>query len=274
MGRRERLAFGGIASVGRWLPGVRFEFDTSWFDSFLAYERELVGNLRLLQQVRWLERRGEVSLTELRLPAPAAGGLARIEVEILEELCSIRRAVDSELDEGRGRRCVVEALRASPQRPASVVEYASMAAFVEEDRRRGMGRPPDREDGGGADLGAAWRVENPFRRWETTAWRISWLCNTDKDLFGGDDDAVHGGEDGATCELYAFERYTNNHAVRCPRRVWLLGTLHTRARVNRALDDLRLYAMHERNSLIAAAAAVAAAGAQEKQDGALSPGGP
>jgi len=140
---------------------------------------------------------------------------------------------------------MVEALRASPQRLASVVEFPDVVSFVEQDQRRGLADWPNREDAGGVDLGIYWRLENSFRRWETTTWRISWLSK----------EATYRNED-HTDEIYAIE-FPGRLGLETG-RVWLLGTLHTRSAVDRALDDLRVYAIGERNSVAAAAAAVAA----------------
>ncbi len=243
-GRQEGAPFeGGIAPFGPWLPGARWKFKISWFESYVEYEREVMANLRQLQRTRWLDRKhGQVTVPEAELD--------RLEEAIKRELREVRQAVDSELAEGRGRHGVVEAMRASPERPGSAVEYGDLASFVRQDRRRAVGDWPRREDAGGADFGHRWQLENPFRRWQTTSWRISWLCQS-------------GNGDEGTNEIYALEFVKSRRGTRSTGRVWLLGKLSTLAAVEGALGDLQLYAMDERNSLIAAAAAVAAASRAE-----------
>ena len=164
---------------------------------------------------------------------------------IERELAEVRPAVEAELADGRGRACVVEALRASPQRPDWVREYGSLEEFVEEDRRRAVFDWPVRRDASGADFGGRWGLEDPFKRWRTSAWRVSWL--------GPDDEPTH--------EVYAIERRPQFR--RQPDdsrfgRVWVLGVLPDWESVRGALDELQMHAQDERNSLIAAARSVQA----------------
>lgn len=211
--------------------GARFAFRRSPVDSFIAYERDLLDELRRAQQAAW--RAGEPSL-ELDY---------REEIEA--ELGRVREVVDAELTQGHGHACVVEAMRASPERPSSVYELPDLDAFVEQDRRRAVPGWPARRDTGGADFGHRWRLENPFRRWETTRWRISWLCEHDE---------------GPTNEVYAIEILDRPHPDEPRRfgRVWLLGVLPDWGAVRQALEALELNGQDERNSLIAAAQAVRA----------------
>jgi hypothetical protein len=248
VGRQEGLAFEGVPRLGP-LPGAEFRFVDSWFESYVEYERRVVDNLRRVQHLRWLKHREPLDLEA-------------IEGDVLRELRRVQRAVDVEREEGRGRACVVAAMRALPQLPGSVREYGSMAEFVAEDERRAVFDWPAREDLGGADFGLWWSLENPFKRWLTTGWRISWLCEEGK--FMGADDLVHDDDGEATTELYALE-FPNRDGGRRHGRVWLLGKLRTRAAVDRALFDLQVHAIRERNSLIAAADAVALVGREEER---------
>jgi hypothetical protein len=264
VGQLEGIPFRGIQSLESWLPGAHFEFYSSWFDSFVRYERSLVENLRLVHRMRWLSRRDALETKTGTQPnEPLPWRLREIEEEIKAELLEARLAVDAEIKEGRGRACVVAALRAAPQRPVSVVEYANVAAFVEQDRRRAVRDWPHREAAAGADFGHGWQLENPFRRWDTTRWRISWLCGPNK-LIWADDEELYGEEGDVTNEVYANESLDSSERYANDGRVWLLGKIHTRTGLDRALVDLTLYAMRERNSLVAAANAVAEASAKER----------
>ena len=234
VGQREGFAFNGVPPVAPWSHGAKFRFKTSWFDSFVAYERDVLDDLRRAQHGRWVERETdyEANLTQLQ---------ERLKVE----LSAVRSAVDRELEEGRGRPCVVEAMRALPQRPLSVCEYESLDAFVDQDRRRAVFDWPSRRDAAGADYGYRWRLENPFKRWETTQWRVSWLCE----------------DDDSTKEVYAIEFLPEEAGGSgLFRRVWLLGKLQHWGAAEQVLGDLQRYAQNERNSLIVAAKAVGAAG--------------
>jgi hypothetical protein len=95
------------------------------------------------------------------------------------ELSAVRDAVDGELEEGRGRSCVVDAMRRAPNRPFGVREFRDVEAFVAEDPRRALQDSSTQRNLGGAEYGYRWRLEDPIRRWSTTRWRISWLCVDD-----------------------------------------------------------------------------------------------
>lgn len=253
IGRQEGLAFEGVPKQGSLVPGAEFRFRRSWFESYVQYERDVVINLRCIQHLRWLQhqdkRRGSA------LSGSGRPDLSQLEKAVREELGRVRGAVDIEREEGRGRACVVAAIRALPQLPASVREYGSREEFVAEDERRAVFDWPTRRDLGGADFGSRWSVEDPFRRWITSSWRISWLCEDGKFMGGGD--LIHDDDGEATTEVYAVELPGRSSPKATESRVWLLGKLRTYAAVDRALFDLQVNAMHERNSLIAAAQAVA-----------------
>lgn len=246
VGQRDEFGPRGIPSSSL-LPGAQYEFRRSYFDSFVQYERDVLANLRHLQMVRWgREREPE---------------LGRLEQEVRTELRRAREAVDAELEADRGRSATVAALRATPQVPSSVREYRDPREFLLEDPRRGHETESGSVELGGADFGFWWGLEHPFKRWLTTGWRISWLCETEKFMFGGDGNS-HSDKGDATTELYAVESLKGATAVPPP-RVWLLGKLRTRAAVDRALGDFDLEAMRERNSLVAAAEAVARVAREE-----------
>jgi hypothetical protein len=156
------------------------------------------------------------------------------------ELWRVRAAVDAELGGGRGRRCVVEALRLDPNRPDGVRELPDADTFVAEDPRRAGFASPHGMELGGEDYGLRWNLEDPIRRWETSQWRISWL-----------------GIDRPTYEVYAVEMTSvRGQAARRSGRVWILGRIESRSVVREALEELEFYAQAERNSLVAAARAV------------------
>lgn len=168
--------------------------------------------------------------------------LRNLEQSISEELSRVGAAVDAELEEGRGRACVVDAMRRVPNRPTGVREYRDVHHFAQEDPRRALSTGRGGIDAGGMDFGFKWRLEDPVQRWNTTRWRVSWL-------------------DDSTFELYAIE-YMKPQLPNGPvtDRVWLLGVLHDRADVDDLILEFETYAQHERNSLVAVAHAVSAAG--------------
>lgn len=176
--------------------------------------------------------------------------LQQLERAIRDEIHAAVRAVDTELEEGRGRQCVIDAMRAQPQRPAGVRELRDLETFIDGDRRRRILDWPERRDAGGADFGFCWRLEDPFRRWETTEWRVSWLCM----------------DDDPTRELYALEFVPDAGGNgRRTGRVWVLGKLSDWDTVKAVVGDLELYAQKERNSLVAVATAVRDASRVEAQ---------
>jgi hypothetical protein len=248
VGRLEQL-FTGLPRNSI-LPGAEFAFRRSLFASYVKYERDVVLNQRQLQQLRWLEGR-ERRRSPDRQPWPGEEALDAAEALVAAELRKVREALDAELAAGHGRRCVVEALRAAPEMPADAVEFASSEEFAAADARRGRGQAESLILAG-ADFGNRWSLENPFRRWQTRLWRISWICESHKFMYR-DDDEVHSDEGEATTELYA-EQHSNDPGT--GGRVWLLGKLRTRAAVDRALDELFHHAMDERNSLAAAAISI------------------
>lgn len=66
-----------------------------------------------------------------------------------------------------------------------------------------------------------------------------------------------------TNEVYSIETLDESDPFAEDGRVWLLGTIRKSAAIDRALDELKLNAMRDRNSLIAAADAIAASQAEE-----------
>lgn len=233
VGRREGLPFVGVDPLPPFHRGAHFEFDRSWVDSFVSYERDLTECLRWVQGARW--SRGS---------DPEAGEdftLVSAQQQIESELSAARRAVDAEVDKGLGKPRITDALRGPPRRPPGVREYRDIRAFVEEDRRRAVFDWPDRLDAGGSDWGVGWNLERAIRRWETTSWRISWL-----------------GHDDPTNELYALEFAPPGSPRPGTRRVWLLGSPANWDEVDTVVSPL-LSIRHERNSLIAVAKAVSAA---------------
>jgi hypothetical protein len=218
----ERLGPRGIPR-SRLLPGAQYEFRDGHFWSAVAYERDVTVNLRCLQMLRTTGRSDRE--------------LDPLEAEVNDELRVARGTVDEILKEGNGYACVVEAMRASPQRPPAVREYAIFTEAVEEDPRRAIPDWPAREDLGGADFGDRWGLENPLRRWESSRWRISWIEETE--------------------EAYAIEHMDDEPWTSQFGRVWILGKLPSFASARQALLDPQLRAMDERNSLIVAAKAVA-----------------
>jgi hypothetical protein len=204
VGQREGLPFAGVDPSPPYHPGAKFEFETSWVESFLSYERILTVCLHRVEAARFLEkgRRGEAD--EL--------ALAGAQEEVESELQSARWAVDAEVERGLGPPRVTEALRGPPRRPRGVREYLDIDSFVEEDRRRAIAGWPETRDAGGSDAGIGWGLERPVRRWEGTRWRISWL-------------GLDTGGYEPTNEVYALESSPPGSSRPGPQRVWLLGSM-------------------------------------------------
>jgi hypothetical protein len=171
----------------------------------------------------------------------AATQMARVQRVIEAELATAQQAVDAELDTGRGHKCTVEAMRAAPVRPAAVREYPDIRAFLDEDPRRALISGPGLPDAGGEDRGWEWHLENPLRRWETTRWRLSWLC-------------METGGYIPTHEIYAVEIIQTDPPAMA--RVWLMGIVRDRHRVIDILSELEQYAQRERNSLVLVASRI------------------
>jgi len=235
--RRDGSPFAGIEPVDLVTRGARYAFRTSFFDSFVDYERQVTKVDRDVQQAcwrAWAHGRREEVRRRVEL-------LQQFRREVVDDqLWRVRDAVDAVLSGGEGRQCVVDALRAAPNRPDGVREFPDVEAFVADDRRRALPDWPARRDAGGADYGSRWRLENPLHRWETTSWRLSWLCMHDP-----------------TYELYGIELLRPMREEQ-PRtgRVWLLGRLESEEAVDDAVRELMRHAQAERNSLVAVASAI------------------
>ena len=148
----------------------------------------------------------------------------------------VRRAVDAELEYGRGYACTAEAIRSPPLRPLGVREFASVGEFVDSDRRRMLIAADGQVGAGGEDYGHRWWLEHPLHRWRTTHWRVSWLSITD---IAGEP---------PTYEVYAIEfpeKRSNGSG-----RVWLMGEIQSRKAINAILPELQEHAEGERNSLV------------------------
>ncbi|HEY2715222.1 MAG TPA: hypothetical protein VGI73_03290 [Solirubrobacterales bacterium] len=271
IGQFEQVAFRVMPSVGTWLPEVRFTFFVTWSRSLADHGRRLVDNLREIQRVRWLLKH-DPEAAPLLPPPHSPSTLLRLEQEYEAEAWKVRTSIGEFLDEGCGRACVAAALHAIPQRPATAIEYDDAAAFVAEDGRRGTIYPTHVALRPDASFGIDWRLENPFRRWETTSWSIGWLCGPSKEMreagegepwFEEDERAAN-----ATHEVYAVESLDASNPFAEDGRVWVLGTLQRHASLDRALREMRLHAIHDRNSLVAAADAIAVAQREEAREGA------
>jgi hypothetical protein len=169
---------------------------------------------------------------------------------IWNQLHLVRRAVDAELEYGRGYACTVEAIRSPPLRPLGVREFASVGEFVDGDRRRMLMTADGQVGAGGEDYGYRWRLEHPLHRWRTTRWRVSWLSITDM-----------AGEP-PTYEVYAIEfpgERSNESG-----RVWLMGEIQNRKAINAILPELEEHAQGERNSLIVVARQIHDAASAER----------
>jgi len=254
MGRMEAV-FTGIQGRA-FVPGAEFRFRRSWFESYVQYERDLTNSLRSVQRKRWQRRRNaRRGMTGFR---PSDAELAALEAEVLAELGRAREAVDAELEQRRGVQPLVAAMRALPQVPESVVEYASAEEFLAEDSRRGAGGLSASQLGG-ADYGFRWGLEDAIQRWCVSRWRVSWLCEPGRFFSLSGDESEHSDEGEATTEVYAHEFVDEHGRERTPGRVWLLGKLRTNAEADRVLGELSGQVMDERNSLIVVAEAVAVA---------------
>jgi hypothetical protein len=287
MGRKEdayRFLLKGVPAFDPWTKRVEFEATPSLFDSLVAFERDLLEQLRRLQRERWVERQDHADLQQdleeaeeltrcateelrgiawpyrwkLRLFKPWLKTMAEARFEFARhqeksaqlegiqryleaELRTARRAVDAELETGRGHLCTVEAMRTPPTRPVGVREYKSVRAFVDEDPRRGLNGGPGLPDAGGEDYGWNWRLENPIRRWETTRWRLSRLSVSTT------------GEE-PTYEMYAVQLGEMDSTTR--ERVWLMGVVPDRRKVAEILSEFEIHAQRERNSLVAVASKI------------------
>ena len=232
--RLQGLFFAGVPECRPWTYGVAFKAADTLFESQVAYERDLRAERQRVQRGLWLLRKdgeGPEGLEPLEEADRAIAG----------ELAKAKGTVDEDLHDGRRPPYAVAAMRCLPQRPAHVVELESLDAFVASDERRKLPDWPQRKDAGGADFGAEWQRENPFRRWETTSWRLSWL----------------GAGEEPTLEVYALELLRPGlRGGRRTGRVWLLGSLPDWRAANETLGVLQLNARRERNSLVLAAEAV------------------
>lgn len=233
IGRREGIGFTSVEPLSLVHRGASFEFNKSWVESFVDYERDLTECLHAIQQRRWLAGE-EARETESDL-------LVGAQEEVERELERAQGAVDAEAERGLGRERILEALRGPPGRPLGVREYRTLESFVDGDRRRGVFDWPRRRDAAGSDWGLHWRLERPIRRWETTSWRVSWL-----------------GHDDPTNEVYAIEFGGSLDGEPDARRVWLLGSVANWSEVDALITPL-LEVARERNSLIAVANAVSGA---------------
>lgn len=237
-GKRDGHGLPGVPPIPPLTRGVRFSFQRSWADSYINYERALTDELRRLQaqvHAEWCAR-GSARSTRPSLRSLWAArhrqdwtpeSLAEL---VAQELHEARRAVDGELEQGHGNANVAHGIRWAPIRPYGVRAFDTVAACVADRPERAWARGAN--DLGGWDFGLAWHMENPLARWQTTAWRISWL-------------------ESSTSELYAIEA----GSAGSQRRVWILGALSDEDRVRELLYGL-MPAMHERNSLVVAARAV------------------
>jgi hypothetical protein len=188
----------------------------------------------------WLKAAAEVR-REFAEHLERSGQMAEIQRLIEAELSTMQRAVDAELDTGRGHACTVQAMRAAPVRPVGVREYPVIDAFLDQDSRRELIGGPGPRDAGGQDYGWYWRLENPLRRWETTRWRLSWLC-------------VGTAGEAPTYEIYAVEIGETEGLSRG--RVWLMGVVLDGRRIADILSDLEQHAQGERNSLVVVASRI------------------
>jgi hypothetical protein len=242
--RRQRPLFQGVPPATPWSRGVEFKSNGSWFESCVAYERELREDRRRVQRGLWLARKDMA-----RSSRDERQVLEETETAIEGELVRAVRGVNEVLREGRGEPHAIAGMRATPQRPDHVIELPDLTAFVGADERRALPDWPQRRDAGGADFGFDWLLENPFRRWETTRWRASWLCEGER----------------PTHEAYALECLeSRGEQARRHGRVWLLGTLSDWDAAEKSLGVLQRHARDGRNSLVVAAKAVRAAARGEE----------
>lgn len=174
----------------------------------------------------------------------------RVQRFISNQLYLVRRAVDAELEYGRGYACTVEAIRSPPSRPLGVHEFVSVGEFVDGDRRRMLMTADGQVGAGGEDYGYRWRLEHPLHRWRTTRWRVSWLSITDM-----------AGEP-PTYEVYAIE-FPGERSSESG-RVWLMGEIQSRKAINAILPELEEHAQGERNSLVVVARQIHDAASAER----------
>jgi hypothetical protein len=248
VGQREGQVFQGVPAVPGVTRGATWSFERSWLASHIDYERAVTAQLRHVQHLRhdrWRAERavgfpprtlaGRIARSELgnsirRRRRPGAL-LSDVQELVEDELWRVRWAVDEELERVGAPDIVVRAIRWPPVRPAGVREIDRVETFLDQDARRGPHQQTGRRDAGGWDFGLRWNLENPLARWEITAWRISWLANS-------------------TREVYAIE-----HRGQDTGRVWLIGVVSDEDRLRETMDVVQP-AMRERNSLVVAATAL------------------
>jgi hypothetical protein len=251
VGRRQVLPFEDIPRIPGATAGTVFEFRRSWFDSYVDFERRAREEQRRIQHAGWLTGnalRAATAPDEIAAAQRRMSLLEDLERYVESQIWAAGDAVDAALEEGHGRRCTVEALRHQPRLPATVERHEDALPWVAADLRRAPYGWPAQMDAGGEDHGYHWRLENPTRRWQTSRWRLSWLCMGEP-----------------TYEVYAVELLDRPRpdGAHCG-RLLVLGVVHDREILRDALEPLERHAMRERNSLVSAALAVRDAAAQER----------
>ncbi len=267
IGRLEDAAFEPLPAVGAWLPESRLVFFRSWFFSFVTLQRRLITNLREIQRVRWLLAHEPDQVPSSARPFVEKLGLLERDHEAA--FWEARFVTGELLDEGAGRACVVAALAATPQRPATTTEYDDLARYVKEDERRGTIYPthvairPDAVFG----MSGGWRTRSAAGR--RRAGRSAGSAVPSRTPAKGSrttppfEAEVKEEDAAATHEVYAIESLDPSNPWAEDGRVWLLGKVRRRAAIEEALREMSLQAMRDRNSLVAAADAVAVAQRKE-----------
>lgn len=292
VGRTEGMGFTAIPALVGVTRGASFAFESSWFHSYVAYERDLLDDLRRVQRERWIvagdgeavqarleEAQRDVEAVEARLATasiverwwlrrtqPTIDGWreafeARLEHDARDaRLAKLQRRIEDEL--WRVRKAVDE------QRAEGHGRASTVAAL-----RAVPSRPPHVRE---YTNRAVFVAEDSRRALDPRAadpelggMTFGWDWRLENPLRRWDTMRWEVGwlsiGPGATWEVYAAERLPDD-GDEGPRsgHVWLLGTLRRRQVVREALEECQQHAMRERNSLAALAEAVRHAQERER----------
>lgn len=233
-GQNPIFPFKGIPQIGFVTTGAKFTFERSWPESFIAYERAVLEQLRRVEEARVINVDAQSN--------DYKAALERLQNDIERELRFVREAVDGEVRLSHLEKYVVDALRALSFRPEGVREYQTVEEFVAEDHRRGGYSQPGDLILFGAVYGSRWRLENPIARWNTTEWEVGLLGHGD-----------------GSAEVYAVEHFRTggSHPRFGTGRVWLLATPRNVGVARDWLEESERNTQQERNSLVALATRLA-----------------
>jgi hypothetical protein len=292
VGRTEGMGFTAIPALVGVTRGASFAYERSWFHAYVAYERDLLDDLRRVQRERWiLAGDGEAVHERLEEAQRVLKAVeARLATVSIVERWWLRRTQPS-IDVWR------EALEARLEHDARDARLAQLQRRIEdelwpvreavdEQRAEGHGRasivaalravpsrPPHVRE---YPTRAAFAAEEPRRALDPRAadpelggMTFGWDWRLENPLRRWDTTRWEVGwlsiGSEATWEIYAAERLPGE-GDEGPRagRVWLIGTLRRRDMVREVLEEYQRHAIRERNSLAALAEAVRYAQERER----------